>query len=60
MASFARYRSARSIQNSCHMFSTLYVGACDVLVAFDDVCPTSSVVDAPNGVIVTILPDISG
>ena len=29
------------IANS-HMFSTLYVGACDVLVTFDDACPTSS------------------
>ena len=24
------------------MFSTLYIGGCDVLVTFDDVCPTSS------------------
>ena len=23
---------------NCHMFSTLYVGACDVLVTFDDAC----------------------
>ena len=27
---------------NCHMLSTLYVGACDVLVMFDDACPTSS------------------
>ena len=27
---------------NCHMFSTLHVGAYDVLVTFDDACPTSS------------------
>ena len=43
MASFTRYRNARSIQiANCHMFSTLHVGAYDVLVTFDDACPTSS------------------
>ena len=29
--------------DTCHMFSTFYVGARDILVTFDDACPTSSV-----------------